>query len=85
MTSAHARTRVAVEILVKENQVAPMRVRLELLYVAEYRPAAVFVTKKDAYHATRQFTRYVPQRLHVSRSSRELDFEIVTEIVVEFL
>ena len=44
MTGAHSGTRVAVEILVKENQVAPMRVHLELFQVAEYRTAAIFVT-----------------------------------------
>src|SRR6202166_3836227 len=78
MTGAQARAGVAVEVLVKENQVSPIRVRLELLQVAEYRSVALFVTKKDACHPARQFTRYVPQRCHVSRSSRELDFEIVT-------
>src|ERR1700739_2002182 len=85
MTGAHSGTGVAVEILVKQNQVAPMGVRLELLQVAEYRPVALFVTKKDACHPLRQFPCHVPQRLHVSRSSRELDFEIVTQIVVDFL
>src|ERR1700756_5768973 len=85
MTGAHAGTEVAVEVLVKQNQVAPMGVRLELLQVAEYRPVALFVTKKDACHPLRQFPCHVPQRLHVSRSSRELDFEIVTQLVVEFL
>src|ERR1700675_3373770 len=85
MTGAHSRTGVAVEVLVKENQVAPMRVRLELVQVAEHRSVALFVTKKDVGHPARQFTRHFPQRLHVSRSGRELDFEIVTEIVVELL
>src|ERR1700752_3092912 len=62
-----------------------MRIRLELVQVAKYRPAALFVTKKNVCHPARQLPRHVPQRLHVSRSSRELDFEIVTEIVVELL
>src|ERR1700756_5302495 len=85
MTRAHAETGVAVEVLVKKNQVAPMRIHLELLQVAEYRSVALLVTKKDVCHPARQLTRHDPQRLHVSRSSRELDFEIVTQIVVEFL
>src|ERR1700752_3234305 len=62
-----------------------MRIRLELVQVAKYRPAALFVTKKNVCHPARQLPRHVPQRLHVSRSSREFDFEIVTEIVVELL
>jgi hypothetical protein len=78
MTGARSGTGVAMEVLVKENQVAPMGVSLELFPVAEYRSVAFMVTKKDARHPARQLTRYVPQGLHVSRSSRELDFEIVT-------
>src|SRR5579862_2959776 len=85
MTGAHSGTGVAMEVLVKQNQVAPMGVGLKLLQVAEYRSVAIFVTKKDVCHPARQFPRHVPQRLHVSRSSRELDFEIVTQIVVELL
>src|ERR1700688_2865750 len=85
MTGAHPGTGVAVEALVKKKQVAPMRICLKLLQVAEYRSVALFVTKKDVCHPARQLTRDIPQRLHVSRSSRELNFEIVTEIVVEFL
>src|ERR1700692_2462398 len=85
MAGAQASAGVAMEVLVKENQVSPMRVRLELLQVAEYRSVALFVTKKDDCHSARQLPCPYPQRLHVSRSSRELDFEIVTDIVVEFL
>src|SRR5580704_3902726 len=85
MTGAHAGTGVAVKVLVKEKQVSPMRVGLELLQFAEYRPVTFFVTKEDVCHPARQLTRDIPQRLHVSRPSRELNFEIVTEIVVEFL
>src|SRR6266481_8519404 len=85
MTGAHPGTGVAVEVLVKENQVAPMRVRLELFQVAEYGSMSLFITKKDICHPARQLTRHVPQSLHVSRSSWELDLEIVTEIVVELL
>src|ERR1017187_9278790 len=85
MAGAHSGTGIAVEVFVKQKQVAPMRVRLELVQVAKYRPEALFVTKKDVCHAPRQLTRHVPQRLHISRSSREFDFEIVTEIVVELL
>src|ERR1700676_1301703 len=85
MTGAHPKTGVAVEVLVKEKQVAPMRIRLKLFQVAKYWPATLFVTKKNVCHPARQLTRHVPQRLHVSRSSRELDFEIITQIVVELL
>src|ERR1700688_4287335 len=78
MAGAQASAGVAMEVLVKENQVSPMRVRLDLYKVAKNRAVPFSCTKKNACHAARQFTRYVPQRCHVSRSSRELDFEIVT-------
>src|ERR1700735_3501054 len=85
MTGAHPGTGIAVEVFVKENKVTPVRVSLGYFQVPKYRPAALFVTKKDVCDPPRQLTRHLPQRLHVSRSSRELDFEVVTEIVVEFL
>src|SRR5260370_22974552 len=85
MTGTHPATGVTVEVFVKEKQVTPMRVRLKLFQVAEYRPAALFVAKKNVCHPSRQLTRHVPQRLHIPRSSRELDFEIVTQIVVKLL
>src|SRR5271170_1763965 len=85
MTRAHSGTGVAVEVFVKENQVSPMRVCLELLQFAEYRATALFVTQKDVCHPARQLPRYVPQRSHVSRSSRKLNLEIVTQIVVKLL
>src|ERR1700745_405960 len=53
MTGPHAETGVAVEVLVKKNQVAPMRIRLELLQVAESRSVALLVTKKNVCHPVR--------------------------------
>src|ERR1700691_5842351 len=85
MTRAHSGTGGAVKVLVKQNQVSPMRVCLELLQFAEDRATALFVTQKDVCHPARQLPRYVPQRPHVSRSSRKLNSKIVTEIVVELL
>src|SRR5579863_4759222 len=43
-------SRVTVEVLVKENEVAPVRTGLEPLQVAEHRPAAVSGTKKNVGH-----------------------------------
>jgi len=85
MTGADAGTGVSVKVLVKKKQIAPMRIRLKPFQVAEYRSVALFVTKKDVCHPARQLTCHVPQRLHVSRSGRELDSEIIPKIVVELL
>src|SRR5438309_12012505 len=62
-----------------------MWVGLELFEISEHRPATSLILKKYACHPARQFARYLPQVHHLSRSSRELDFEVVAEVVVKFL
>ena len=73
------------EVFVKQDQVAPVRVGLELFEISEYRPAAVFVLQKDAGHAARQFARHFPQVHHLSGTGGELDFEIVAQVVMKLL
>src|SRR5437660_6178823 len=62
-----------------------MWVGLELFEISEHRPATSLILKKYACHPARQFARYLPQVHHLSRSSRELDFEVVAEVVVKLL
>src|SRR2546427_3856314 len=62
-----------------------MWVGLELFEISEHRPATSLILKKYACHPARQFAGYLPQGHHLSRSSRELDFEVVAEVVVKFL
>src|SRR2546422_11539568 len=62
-----------------------MWVGLELFEISEHRPATSLILKKYACHPARQFARYIPQVHHLSRSSRELDFEVVAVVVVKFL
>src|SRR5947209_19615207 len=85
MAGPNSSSRVTVEVLVKENQIAPMWVGLELFEISEHRPATSLVLEKYACHPARQFARYLPQGHHLSRSSRELDFEVVADVVVKFL
>ena len=47
MAGADARTIIAVEILVERNQVAPVRIALKLLGIAEDRPSPILVARKD--------------------------------------
>src|SRR5437667_12491578 len=85
MAGPNSSSRVTVEVLVKENQIAPMWVGLELFEISEHRPATSLVLEKYACHPARQFARYLPQGHHLSRSSRELDLEVVAEVVVKVL
>src|SRR5216684_101925 len=85
MAGAQAGSGIAMEVFVKQHQIAPMAVGLELFEISENWPAAFFIAKKDARHAARQFARDFPQGHHVSGTRRELDLEIRPEIVIEFL
>src|SRR5205807_4921942 len=58
---------------------------LKLLQIAEHGATSPRVLQEYACHAARQFARYLPQVHHLSRSSRELDFEVVAEVVVKLL
>src|SRR5207245_9790877 len=85
MAGPNSSSRVTVEVLVKQDQIAPMWVGLELFEISEHRPATSLILKKYACHPARQFARYLPQVHHLSRSSRELDFEVVAAIVVNLM
>src|SRR5712691_6760904 len=76
---------ITVEVFVKEHQIAPMWVRLKLLQFSEHRPAALLILKEYARHTARQFSRHFPQGHHLSRPGRELDLELVPEVVMELL
>src|SRR5882724_5846622 len=85
MAGADPCTRVAMEVLVEQDQVAPMRVSLELFQIPEHWAAAVLILKKDAGHATREFSRHLPQAHHRAGSGRVLNLEICPKIVMELL
>src|SRR5947209_15001560 len=52
---------VAVEVLVEQNHVAPVRVALELLRVAVDRPAAVPAAQEDPREAPRELGGHLPE------------------------
>src|SRR5215831_3387616 len=85
MAGSHSSTRVAVEVFVKQDQVAPMWVGLEPFEIPEHRSAATLVLEEDVRHAARQFSSYVPKGHHLSRSSRKLNFEVVAKVVMKLL
>src|SRR5689334_5014575 len=85
MAGADAGTVVAVEVLVKEDQIAPVRIVLIAAVLSVHGTAALFVLKEDAREPSRELSRDIPQREVLSRCGRILNFEIVAEVVMELL
>src|SRR6266852_9837490 len=85
MAGAYASAGIAVEVLVEEHQIAPVRVGLKPLQVPKHRAAALLIVKENARHAARQFARHFPKGHHLSRAGRELDLELVPEVVMKLL
>src|SRR5947209_10257780 len=76
---------VAVEVLVEQNHVAPVRVALELLRVAEDRPAAVLAAQEDPREAPRELGRHLPEVQLCAGAGRALDLQAVAVEVLELL
>src|SRR5512147_1245610 len=74
---------VAVEILVEENQVAPVRVALEARVAAVGGPVAVAVTQEEPGETTREVGRHVPQRPWRARAPGAFDVEAVAVEQIE--
>ena len=62
VAGADAGAVVAVEIFVKGNQVAPVRIALKFFRAAENRAPSVFILKKDACQPLRDFAGGFPER-----------------------
>src|SRR5437773_411577 len=72
---AEAGAVVAVEVLVEEDEVAPVRVLLELLAAAVDRAAAVAPAQEDVREAARELRGDLPQVQEPPRAGRELHLE----------
>src|SRR5271166_6599640 len=85
MAGAKARSGVAVEVLVEENMISPVRIGLELIRVGEGGTAAILVAKEDPRQAIRQLFAHLEEVHHPARSGRALDSETVAvvEIVLD--
>src|SRR5271166_2194160 len=78
-------SRIAVEVLMEQHQVTPVRIGLELFEIAEHRAATIFIAKENVRHAARKFSRDLPQSHHLSRSRWKLDLKVVAQVVMELL
>src|SRR5262249_30528245 len=85
MARAEPAARLAVEVLVEQQIVAPVGGLLEARVRVEYRPAAIGRTPEDADEALRQQVSDRAQRQQLARTSRALHQEVVAVVAVVFL
>src|SRR5262245_32138650 len=83
MAGAKASPAVTVEVLVEQDEVAPMRIVLELLRSTKYWTLSTPVAKKDSGQPRRKFLRHFEQGHQATGACRTLHGEIVAVISVE--
>ena len=77
MTGAAATAGFAVEILVKQHEIAPVRIIRVPRHIAMTWACAILVRQKDTPQPAGKFARYFLKRHHVSGPGRAFDFERV--------
>src|SRR6266571_1173022 len=77
MTGAATTAGFAVEIFVKQHEIAPVRIMCVPRHIAMTWARAFLVRQKDTSQPTGKFTRYFLERHHVSGPGRAFDFERV--------
>ena len=85
MAGSDASAVVAVEVLVEQNQIAPVRIVLERLDAAEHRTPAILVAQEDARHPARELRGHLAEGHELPGSGRALDGESVAVVVMELL
>jgi len=85
MTGAKATAGFAMEILVEQNQITPVRIGLEFLQALVDGSLSSLILQKDTGKATRQLAGYFPKGKHLSRASGKFNFEGVPEVMMELL
>src|SRR5918999_2034810 len=85
MAGPDAGTGVAMEVLVKRNQVVPQGIVLKEVDRTEHRPPSLSVIEEDPRETLRDLLRHLPQRHHLTGTRRALDAEALSEVVMELL
>ena len=76
---------VTVEVLVKQNQIAPMRIVLELGRAAVDRPLSIGIAQKSARQPADKLLRHFEQRHVAAGTGRALNLEFVAVEVYRFI
>src|SRR5262249_33242112 len=85
MTGADTGALVAVEVLVKQQQIAPVRIGLKPLGGPMHRPRAVTAAQEQPHETAGELGGDIPEVQQAMRAARTLDFEVVAVEVVELL
>src|SRR5437867_721397 len=85
MACAQAGSVIAVEVFVKQNQVAPMRIALKNVRSAGDGAAPGAIAQKDMDQAARELRRNLPEVGFAIRMSGAFDFEVFAEVVMKLL
>lgn len=85
MARSEAFARVAVEIFVEENQIAPVGIGAKLRRGPVDRAVAFRVPQENSCQAMRDFRGNLGKREHFAGARREFHFEAVAEIVMKLL
>src|SRR5262245_56059024 len=85
MACSHSLSGVAVKVLVKQDQVSPVRIGLKFLDTAIDGSATFLVLKEDPRQPPRNLGRNFPQSHHMTRARGTFDLVLFTEVVVILL
>src|SRR5215469_6512171 len=85
MACTYTSASVRMEVLVKKNELVPIGIRPEFLNAPIDRPLAFLIPQENLRKSARKLGGDIPQREHVSGPCRELNFEIVAEVMMELL
>src|SRR5580692_1630831 len=85
VTRTNASAVVAMEILVEEQQVLPMRIALEQFGPTGYGTTTVLAAHKNMNQAARNFSCHFPKIRFAARARWKFNFEILTVIMVILL
>src|SRR4051795_4230287 len=79
MAGSEPGTVVAMEILVEQNQVAPVRILLEYFSTAVHRSLTGFVPQEDVAQPALNFLRHFEQRHELPGACWTLDLEFISK------
>ena len=85
MAGSEAFSAFAVKIFIEKNELAPVRIGVKLWRVPVHRTVALFVAQENSGEAMREFCGNFGKCEPVTGTRRELDFEIVSEVMMKLL
>src|SRR5678815_6051681 len=82
MAGADSGAVVAMEVLIEQQAIAPVRVILEFVRPPEYGPPAVFVSAEDGHQARGKIASHLEQRHGAAGAGRAFDLETISEVLI---